>query len=71
MAAIESRGLILSALNCGSNPLDPHPDRGQAAQNIIVKTIELAGKLELDTIVTMSRCPGDPSGSLYPNVSFL
>jgi sugar phosphate isomerase/epimerase len=65
--AIESRGLILSALNCNSNPLDPHPERGKAHAETLFKTIELAGKLGLDTVVTMSGCPGDPSGSLYPN----
>ena len=66
-AAIESRGLTLSALNCNANPLDPHPERGKAHQEIIFKSIELASKLGLDTVVTMSGCPGDPSGSPYPN----
>ena len=64
---IESHGLILSALNCNSNPLDPHPERGQNAQDVLFKSIELAQKLDIDTVVTMSGCPGDPSGSSYPN----
>ena len=65
--AIESRGLVLSALNCNGNPLDPHPERGKAHSEALLKTVELAGKLGLDTVVTMSGCPGDPGGSSYPN----
>ena len=64
---IESHGLTLSALNCNSNPLDPHPERGQDAQDVLFKSIELAQKLGIDTVVTMSGCPGDPSDSPYPN----
>ena len=32
---IESRGLVLSALNCNGNLLDPHPARGQASQDAL------------------------------------
>ena len=67
MGEIESRGLMLSALNCNGNLLDPHPERGRNSQDIFHKTVQLAHKLGLDTIVTMSGCPGDPSGSPYPN----
>ena len=66
-AAIESRGLTLSALNCNGNLLDPHRERRRKAQDTFYKTVEAAGKLGLDTIVTMSGCPGDPTGGTYPN----
>ena len=66
-AAIEGRGLILSALNCNGNLLDPHPERRKTSQDVYFKTVELANKLGLDTIVTMSGCPGDPDGGTYPN----
>jgi sugar phosphate isomerase/epimerase len=66
-AAVESRGLVLSALNCNGNLLDPHPQRGQQAQEVFHKTVQLANLLGLDTIVTMSGCPGDLSGGTYPN----
>ncbi|MHB8630167.1 MAG: sugar phosphate isomerase/epimerase family protein [Aggregatilineales bacterium] len=65
--AIESRGLILSALNCNGNLLDPHPARGKQSQDTFYRTIELASKLGLDKVVTMSGCPGDLSGGTYPN----
>ena len=67
MEAIESRGLTLSALNCNGNPLDPHPERGKVHAAGLSQTIELAAKLGLDTVVTMSGCPGDPGGGPYPN----
>lgn len=67
LSSIESRGLALSALNCNGNLLDPHPQRGETARAVFHQTVELAGELGLDTVVTMSGCPGDPSGSPYPN----
>ncbi len=66
-AAVESRGLNLSALNCNGNLLDPHPERRRKSQNTFYNTVEAASQLGLDTIVTMSGCPGDPSGGTYPN----
>ncbi|MCC6191399.1 MAG: sugar phosphate isomerase/epimerase [Anaerolineales bacterium] len=65
--AIAARGLTLSALNCNGNLLDPHPRRRQKAQDTFYRTVEAAQHLGLDTVVTMSGCPGDPSGGEYPN----
>lgn len=65
--AIEERGLTLSALNASGNLLDPHPQRGRRAQDTFYKTVRLASLLDLDTVVTMSGCPGDPTGGTYPN----
>ena len=28
-AAVDSRNLVFSALNCNGNPVDPHPERGK------------------------------------------
>ena len=64
---IENRSLTLTALNCNANPLDPHPGRRESAQGVLFKTIELAPKLGIETVVTMSGCPGDPGGGPYPN----
>jgi sugar phosphate isomerase/epimerase len=65
--AIKRRGLTLSALNCNGNLLDPHPERGRRAQDVFYKTVQAANLLGLDTIVTMSGCPGDPTGGTNPN----
>lgn len=67
LAAISDRGLVLSALNCNGNLLDPHPDRRDKAQAVFRDTVVAAGKLGIDTVVTMSGCPGDPDGGTYPN----
>ena len=67
LGSFASCGLILSALNCNSNPLDPYPERGWKARDNPTETIDLAAKLGLDTVVAMSGCPEDPSGSPYPN----
>lgn len=55
--AIESRGLEIGALNCSAWPL--HPADGPRHEAIIERTIELARRLDVRTIVTMSGCPGD------------
>jgi len=65
--SIISRGLELTVLNCNGNLLDPHPDRQALAQSVFRKTIVAASKLEIDTVVTMSGCPGDLHGGSYPN----
>jgi len=65
-AAIAERGLLLSALNCNGNLLDPQ--RGKNAQDVFFKTVQLAKQLAVQTVVTMSGCPGDLSnGGAYPN----
>ncbi len=67
LGAIADRGLILSALNCNGNLVDPDPTRGQHASEVFYKTVELAGKLGIGTVVTMSGCPGDLTGGTNPN----
>jgi sugar phosphate isomerase/epimerase len=67
LSALESRGLTLSALNCSGNLLDPHPQRRRAAQETFESTLELASLLGIDTVVTMSGCPGDMGEGSYPN----
>ncbi|MCR2806685.1 sugar phosphate isomerase/epimerase family protein [Paenibacillus soyae] len=65
--AVESRGLIISALSCHANPL--HPQKALAAPDdaIIRKTIELANRLEVEVVNTFSGCPGDHEDAKYPN----
>jgi sugar phosphate isomerase/epimerase len=67
IGSIHARGLELSALNCNGNLLDPHPDRQALAQTVFRKTIIAASKLGIETVVTMSGCPGDLDGGTYPN----
>jgi sugar phosphate isomerase/epimerase len=66
-AAIASRGLVISALSCHGNAL--HPDEGaahgfhQAWRN----TVLLAEKLNVQTVVTFSGCPGGGPEDRTPN----
>lgn len=67
-AAIAARGLNLAALNCSGNLLDPDAERRRASQAVFRDTVRLAEKLQVETVVTMSGCPGEPSESgRYPN----
>ena len=67
LQALASRGLELSALNCNGNLLDPHPDRRKRAQQVFQDTLQAASLLGIQTVVTMSGCPGDLEGGTYPN----
>jgi sugar phosphate isomerase/epimerase len=62
---LASRGLTIAALNCSAWPL--HPVVGPAHVDLIRKTIELAGRLGVPRIVTMSGCPGDGPGGTTLN----
>ncbi|PSL41460.1 sugar phosphate isomerase/epimerase [Planomicrobium soli] len=59
--------LTISALSCHSNPL--HPQKGIAgpADELLVKTMQLASKLSVPVVNTFSGCPGDHENALYPN----
>jgi sugar phosphate isomerase/epimerase len=65
--AIESRGLIISALSCHGNPL--HPDRAtaQKSDQVYRRTVELAQRLGVDRINLFSGCPGDGPEATQPN----
>jgi sugar phosphate isomerase/epimerase len=65
--AITRRRLTISALSCHGNPL--HPDRRIAREHhdTFLRTVELAKRLGVDTVITFSGCPaGDPKGT-QPN----
>lgn len=65
--AVDSRGLIISALSCHSNPLHPQKDIAREAHETFVKTVQLAQKLEVPVVNTFSGCPGDHENAKYPN----
>ena len=67
LKAVESRGLVISALSCHGNPL--HPDKNIAKSNHDVhrKTVELAQKLGIERVINFSGCPGDSPNAKSPN----
>jgi len=57
LAAFESRGLRIAALNCSAWPM--HPVVGEEHVALIRSTIRLAAELGVRKIVSMSGSPGD------------
>jgi sugar phosphate isomerase/epimerase len=62
---IASRGLRLAALNCSAWLL--HPRRAAEQRAIVEDTFRLASLLGVETVVTMSGCPGDGPSSTTVN----
>ena len=63
---LEKRNLAISALNCSGNPLVNNA-MGKEHSRTIHDTAELAGKLGVKTIVTMSGLPEAAPGDNTPN----
>ena len=59
--------LTISALSCHGNPVHPNSEHAAKDHDDFVKTCKLAQKLEVDTVITFSGCPGDQPGAKYPN----
>lgn len=65
--SLADHGASISALSCHGNPL--HPDAARAGHDAEVsrKTILLAEKLGIETVVGFSGCPGDSREAKHPN----
>jgi sugar phosphate isomerase/epimerase len=63
---IKESGLEISALSCHGNPV--HPDKKIALEHTKVHdmTVDLAGKLGVDTVVGFSGCPGANEHATVP-----
>lgn len=65
--AIKRRGLTISALSCHGNPLHPQTKRAEADHAVFMRTLELARKLGVDTVINFSGCPGGDAKAEQPN----
>ncbi|AKG34601.1 sugar phosphate isomerase/epimerase family protein [Paenibacillus durus] len=65
--AVESRGLIISALSCHGNPLHPQKALAQKDHEDFQNSVRLAEKLGVSVVNTFSGCPGDHEDAKYPN----
>lgn len=65
--AFRERNLSISALSCHGNPL--HPDRriARAHHEAFLHTVDLAAKLDVQTVVTFSGCPGSDVKAQQPS----
>ena len=64
---IANAGMTISALSCHGNAL--HPDKEISAKHAETsrKTVLLAEKLGVNTVVDFSGCPGDSPNARFPN----
>lgn len=65
--SLASRDITISALSQHGNPLHPDPDIAAAHHGTWRKTLELAQRLEVGTVVAFSGCPGDHPDAKRPN----
>jgi len=65
--AITARGLTISALSCHGNSLHPQKQISQDHHDVLLKTVELAQRLDVPVVNTFSGCPGDHENAKYPN----
>jgi sugar phosphate isomerase/epimerase len=66
-AAIDGRGLAISALSQQGNPLHPDPAIAAAAHDTWRATVRLAATLGVGVVNAFSGCPGDHDGARHPN----
>lgn len=66
---LEDAGITISALSSHGNPLHPNKKLAQLHAATSRKTIQLAEKLGVKTVIDFSGCPGDSESSKYPNWS--
>ena len=66
---IADAGISISALSCHGNPLHPNKKVAQLHAATTKKTILMAEKLGVKTVVDFAGCPGDSDRSQYPNWS--
>src|SRR5215212_3566049 len=62
-----ARGMELTGLNCNGNPLNPLPGVGPKHADDLRRTIQLAGLLGVERVVTMSGTPGSDPDARYPS----
>jgi sugar phosphate isomerase/epimerase len=65
--ALAERGLEISAFSCHGNPLHPDATLARAHDDDFRATVELAGELGVDTVITLSGCPGDGTHARRPS----
>ena len=67
LQAVRARGLRISALNAAGNPIHPQRKLAASFDADFRKVIRLAARLEVDTVINFSGCPGGAPGDQSPN----
>ncbi len=66
---LEDNGISISALSCHGNALHPNKEFARKSVETARKTIRLAEKLGVKTVIDFSGCPGDSDNAKYPSWS--
>ncbi len=66
---LDDEGISISALSCHGNALHPNKKFAQTNTETSRKTILMAEKLGVKTVIDFSGCPGDSDSSKLPNWS--
>ncbi|QKS70141.1 sugar phosphate isomerase/epimerase [Paenalkalicoccus suaedae] len=67
MEKVTSRGLTISAFSCHGNPITPDEEFAKHSHESLVKTIKLAGLMNVPVVNTFSGTAGDHEGAKHPN----
>ena len=67
LAAVDQRGLVISALSCHGNPLHPDEAFARSSHETWRQTARLAVELGVDVVNCFSGCPGDGPAATQPN----
>jgi sugar phosphate isomerase/epimerase len=63
----DDRGIPVMTLSCHNNALYPDPAKARQATEEFRQTLQLAGMLEIPTVVGFSGCPGGSETDTVPN----
>jgi sugar phosphate isomerase/epimerase len=66
-STIQTYNLTISALSCHGNPVHPNHEIAKKDHHDFEKTVLLAKKLGVDTVITFSGCPGGSKEDKTPN----
>ncbi|MBE6928752.1 MAG: sugar phosphate isomerase/epimerase [Ruminococcaceae bacterium] len=64
---LKENDMTICALSCHDNAVHPNKEYAARSHADFEKTVLLAEKLGVTTVITFSGCPGDSENSLYPN----
>ena len=67
LAAVESRGMIISAFSCHWDPLSPNRDLAKASDELLRKTVLLAERCSVPVVNGMSGLPAGNERDASPN----
>jgi sugar phosphate isomerase/epimerase len=67
LAKFESRGMFISALNCSGNAVHPNREISSVEREGFRRTVLLAERLGVNTVITFSGTPGGAPGDATPN----